>query len=307
MASGAAREAGILFDLQRFALHDGPGIRTTVFLKGCPLNCAWCHNPESRCREPQLSFDASLCTLSGDCVGVCPEDALSITRDRLVVDFERCTGCGLCVDVCPSGALTMVGEESSVEDVMAVVRRDRPYYDRSGGGMTLSGGEPAAQPEFALALLRAARNEGIHTCLDTSGWAGWTVFERFLPLVDLFLYDYKATPDDEHRRLTGVSNRLVLDNLERLLRAGARVALRCPLVPGVNDGPEHLRAIAGLCAMHPELEAVHVLPYHAMGRAKAERMGIGQPLGELPNACDGDVERWVGALAELGCTDVRVG
>lgn len=293
--------SGIVFDIQRFALHDGPGIRTTVFLKGCPLRCLWCHNPESWSPHPQLAYNAERCVDCMACRDVCPDGAHMLVDGRHVLDFSACQVAAVCVPACGYDALRIIGEEMTVERVMDEVMRDDPYYRRSGGGLTLSGGEPLAQFEFARALLHDARQQGLHTCLDTSGLAARQRFEAIVDDVDLFLYDYKATSPAEHRRLTGASNMLILDNLDYLYRRAARIILRCPLVPGVNDTAEHLAGIAALAARYPRLEGVQIMGYHSMGRDKAARVGYSNPLGDLPTADAATKTRWLDTLHRLGC------
>lgn len=298
---------GVVFDLQRFALHDGPGIRTTVFLKGCPLSCVWCHNPESRAHQPQLAFDATKCTNCLECVAVCPTGALYDAGGTLGVNHALCDGCGRCIEVCPTGALRIIGETRSVSDIIDEVERDRAYYERSGGGFTVSGGEPLARPHFARALLREARRRGLHTCLDTSGAVSRDRLDMVIPFVDLFLYDYKGTDPAMHLQQTGVSNDIVLDNLAFLLRRGARVNLRCPLVPGVNDSKDHLRGIAAVSASYPELEAVEIMAYHDMGKAKAEQIGYENPLRDLPTTSEEVKSEWLETLHGMGCERATIG
>ena len=298
---------GIVFDVLRFSLHDGPGIRTTVFLKGCPLSCLWCHNPESQTFRLQLSFNAERCMNCLDCAEVCTTGALAVVDGRLVVQHDLCTGCGDCVDECTSGALSVIGREVSAEDILNEVERDRPYFDRSGGGLTISGGEPFAQPRFTLALLAAAKERGIHTCVDTSGAIHPRRLQEALPYTDLFLFDYKETSPGRHQMVTGVSNELILENLDYLYEKGARIILRCPLVPGINDTSQHLAGIARIAADYPDLEGVQIMAYHNLGRAKSAAIGVDNPLGDLGSADDATKQEWLDRLHALGCTQCELG
>ncbi|MEW8979896.1 MAG: glycyl-radical enzyme activating protein [Symbiobacterium sp.] len=296
---------GLILDVQRFSLHDGPGIRTTVFLKGCPLRCLWCHNPESQQRRVQYSFDYGKCTLCLQEGHECPNGVSlgpdgAVLHDRTAIDPST-------FDRCPYPAGAVLGRERTAEDVLAEVMRDQAYYRRSGGGLTLSGGEPMAQFDFALALARAAKAEGLHVCLDTCGHAPWEQYAAIAPYVDLFLYDYKATDPALHRRLTGAGNEDILANLDALMQAGARVILRCPLVPGVNDDPAHLDGIAALARRYPGLAGVEIMAYHAMGHHKALRVGQRAPLAGLPTAAEAQKAAWLAALHSRGCTRARLG
>jgi pyruvate formate lyase activating enzyme len=290
---------GIVFDVQRSALHDGPGIRTAVFLKGCPLRCEWCHNPESWHAAPELSFEPEACTRCDDCVEACPNGAHQPGDGRHVFVRDRCLAGGQCVEVCDHGALALVGREMTVGEVMEVVERDRAFYKRSGGGLTVSGGEPLAQASFTLALFATAKERGIHTCLDTCGAGSPADLDALLPVTDIVLFDYKATDPEVHQALTGVDGLALHANLERVVASGTLLILRVPLVPGVNDTEAHLDAIANLAERH-SLAGVEVMPYHALGRDKRRRLG--RPEGPAgPSATSWQSRAWVEALASRGC------
>ena len=298
---------GMIFDIQRSSLHDGPGIRTAVFLKGCPLRCIWCHNPESQSKALDISFRLEACTTCGACTNICIRGAHRIVEGDHIFDRSLCDKCGECVDTCLYEALKLAGQAWTVERVMAIVRRDRLFYEQSGGGLTITGGEPMLQAEFTLALLQAARAEGLHTCLDTSGWASQRAFEQFLPFVDLFLFDYKATDPVTHKTLTGVSNELILSNLDFLYRQAARIRLRCPLIPGINDTPAHLEGIAGLHRRYPGLDGIDLMAYHNVGNAKYERFGLENPLPDLKTTEDATKQTWLDTLHALGCEKAALG
>ena len=292
---------GIVTNVQRFSIHDGPGIRTTVFLQGCPLRCRWCHNPEGIRTAPLLSFQPDKCVACGACASVCPHGAhlLDPMSGRHLLRRERCAVCGRCATVCYARALEIVGRELSVAEVMAEVEADRPFYACSGGGLTLSGGEPLAQIDFATAVLAAARQAEIHRVVETCGAVPRAHLRRVLPLIDLFLFDLKETDSARHRRCTGAGNRWILANLRWLRAAGAAVRLRLPLIPGYNDRPEHLAAVAALAGELAPLEGVEILPYHRLGTAKHPRFGwpVPPPI-QPPNA--EQVHAWAECLRALG-------
>ena len=275
---GADTPSGVVFDIQRMCVHDGPGIRTVVFLKGCPLRCAWCHNPEGMDPRPQLLYHAAACVQCGKCAEVCPEGVHRFdaeTGHRL--DRSRCRACFACVDACCTGALTRTGRDMTVAEVMAEALRDRPFYDATGGGITLSGGEPLAQPAFARALLAAARAAGLHTCVETSCAVPWAALRGVLPVTDLFLADLKETDPALHARHTGRDNRRILANLRALDRAGAALVLRCPLVPGATLRDGHLEALAAFAKSLHRPPEVHIMAYHPGGLAKRETLGGAAP------------------------------
>jgi glycyl-radical enzyme activating protein len=291
---------GMIFDIQRTSLHDGPGIRTAVFLKGCPLRCAWCHNPESQSKTKEISFRPESCAACGECVKTCQHGAHGIVDGIHMYDRALCQQCGDCIETCLYEALKLAGKEQTVEEVMAVVLRDRPFYEQSGGGLTVTGGEPMLQAEFTLALLKAARAEGLHTCLDTCGWTSQRLYKKVLPFVDLFLFDYKATDPKIHKKWTGVSNELILSNLDFLIQQGASLRLRCPLIPGVNDTPGHLAGIAALSERYPELDGIDLMAYHNVGNAKYERYGLINPLPGLKTTEESTKQAWLESLHSLG-------
>ena len=274
--------SGLVFDLQRFCIHDGPGIRTTVFLKGCGLDCWWCHNPESQAVGAEAVIRESRCIRCGACVDACGHDAVTWSDAGPVTDRARCSACGDCTAVCYAEARELAGRTMAVDDVLAEVLLDRPFYEESGGGMTLSGGEPLLQREFAAALLRGAKAHGLHTALDTCGHATWETFEFVRRDVDLFLYDVKLMDDERHRRFTGVSNGPILRNLRALAERGHRVRLRLPVIPGVNDDDANLRAVAAFAAALPQVDGADLLPYHPIGVDKYRRLDRPYRLPDTP-------------------------
>lgn len=292
---------GRVFDIQRFSLHDGPGIRTTVFLKGCPLRCLWCHNPESQRGDAQIGYDAARCVDCGSCLPACPLDLHSLTAaGEHRYDRGGCVACGQCVPACPQAALELLGRKMTVDEALAEVVRDRAFYESSGGGMTISGGEPLTQPDFVVALLEGARAEGIATAVETSGQVAWKVFERVRPLVDLFLFDIKETDPVRHREFCGADPALIHDNLRRLHDAGARILVRLPLVPGYNARDDHFDGVAALLAGLPQVEGVEVMPYHRLGTGKRERLGLASEPEDLVPPSDETVANWLAALRARG-------
>jgi pyruvate formate lyase activating enzyme len=273
--------SGTVFSVMRFSLNDGPGIRTTVFLKGCPLACPWCHNPESIAKEKEVFLREERCIRCGECVDVCAQNAISDDDGRVITDRALCTRCGDCVPHCVADARELVGKEMTTREVLNEILRDRIFYDESGGGVSFSGGEPFLQHEFLESLLSVCRAEGLHNTVDTTGCTSPAVLKALSPLIDLYLYDLKMMDDAKHQRYTGVSNRLIVENLRRLVEWGKRVIVRIPLIPSVNDDEENLRATGELIASLPAIREVHLLPYHPSGTDKYARLGKDYTLGML--------------------------
>jgi len=289
----------LIFDVQKFCIHDGPGIRTTVFFKGCPLSCWWCHNPESRGRTPFVHYDPERCLGCGDCVRACPEGALALGPDGVVTDAALCRRHGVCADACPAEARRRVGRTVDVDGLLAEVERDRPYYEESGGGVTFSGGEPLLQWRFLGEMLAACGARGLHRAVDTTGFAAPAVLRRVAAETDLFLYDLKVMDEAAHLRTTGVPLQPILDNLALLLSLGARVRIRVPLVPGVT-GDEGIERLGALLRTLPPVDGVHLLPFHRSARDKHRKFGMPWLMehdGDIPAD---RVTAWAAHLESLG-------
>ncbi|MGB7294625.1 MAG: glycyl-radical enzyme activating protein [Candidatus Aminicenantales bacterium] len=262
---------GLIFDIKRYSINDGPGIRTTVFFKGCPLDCRWCHNPEGRSSSPEIMVRPARC-LEGcsECLAACPENALSKPGMSPVIDRARCTPCGLCTEICPTQALEIVGRRLSAVELVREIEKDRVFFEESGGGATFSGGEPLSQPEFLYEVLGNCRRKNIHSAIDTCGFAPPEILERIAAQADLFLFDLKAMDEQKHIAFTGQSNRLILENLKRLAGAGKRIIVRIPVVPGINDDPENTRRTASFLRPLETVSEISLLPYHKLGREKSQ-------------------------------------
>jgi len=294
MQEVVAEARGVVFNIQRFSIHDGPGIRTTVFLKGCPLRCGWCSNPESARVEPEIITRDAKCIGCGKCVEACSQKAITLVQNTRTIQWEKCNYCMKCADVCPSGAIERAGEYMTVAQVMDTVARDTGFYGRTGGGMTLSGGEPLMQWQFALQLLRAAKGRGLHTALDTTGYADWQILDEILNFTDLVLYDVKHFDSARHQVATGVPNERILENLRRTLaKPGVRVWIRHAVIPGFSDSEDELEELCKvILALEPPVEKVSLLPYHKFGEPKYAATGRVYPWKGIPTVSD---ER-IGAL-----------
>jgi pyruvate formate lyase activating enzyme len=306
---------GKVYDIQGFAVQDGPGIRTTVFLKGCPLRCPWCHSPESQEFYAQLSWISIRCVgieSCGKCLGACSKGAIApgqLTRHaaahkeirHIHIDRSLCNNCGECATVCCPKALYICGADYTVEDLIKRVCKDKPFYEHSGGGVTVSGGEPLSQPEFILSLLRRLKECGIHTALDTSGCAPCATIERMLPYTDLFLYDLKHMNSEQHRIVIGVSNELILENALIIAKAGGKVQIRIPVIPDFNDSAENIRRTGMFCkSLGEALTVIQLLPYHNLGVMKYQRIDIRKASLEAAPPSDGKIRLIKEMLEDLG-------
>ena len=266
---------GKIFNIQRFSTSDGPGIRTVVFFKGCPLNCAWCHNPESKSSANELFYKKEQCIGCKACYSACSSDGHIFSDGIHSLDREKCVLCGKCAEKCYSNALEVCGQVITSEDIMNIVLRDAPFYAESGGGITLSGGEPLMQYDFTLSLLKLAKEQGIHSAIETSGFSGRDLTE-LCQYTDLWLYDIKLFPDDEHIKYTGVSNKVIIDNLYLLDSIGAKIILRCPIIPDINLNKQHFSELAKLSKNLKNIIAIHIEPYHPLGLSKAQQLNKNQ-------------------------------
>lgn len=299
-------EKGVVFNIQRYSINDGPGIRTCVFLKGCPLNCRWCHNPESKSPKPELSYSAAKCIGCGKCAAVCPNGCHTFADGIHAIDRTSCIACGKCVNAC-IGALDLFGKMMTVDEVIAEAIKDKPFYAESGGGITFTGGEPFAQPKFLLALLKEAKKQGLHVCIETSGYVQHEILADAMNYVDVFLFDYKETDAERHAEYTGVRNEKILENLCYLAENGKEIVLRCPIIPGYNDRDEHFSAIASLADKYEGITHVDIEPYHPLGKTKAAQIGKEYPLGELEMVNKELSNEWIQTIQAQTKRNVRRG
>lgn len=264
-------KTGLIFSIQKFCVHDGPGIRTTIFFKGCPLACPWCHNPESQCYEKEILINPDLCTLCGRCQDVCPSGATEIVEDKLSYNQEKCSGCGKCEEYCFHSARQLAGKQYTLERLVLEIEKDRPFYEQSGGGVTFSGGEVMMQIDFVEKLAKRCKDKGISVAIDTCGYVPRDSFKRIISYVDLFLYDIKLMNNELHRQYMGTGNELILDNLKFLSDKGAKINLRIPLIGGVNTDDDHILSILKMIKSL-SIDSINLLPYHAIAKDKYRKL-----------------------------------
>jgi len=300
-------DIGLISHIQKYSTKDGPGIRSTVFMKGCPLGCLWCSNPELIRPEPDLLYNREKCVQCGTCIDVCPEHALSFDKDGYVaVDRDLCTACGLCVDACPEGALELVGREIDVNSLADELLKDKVFYRTSGGGVTFSGGEPLYQAGFVAQVAGILKGEGVHTAIDTAGDVSWCRFDELLEVTDLALYDLKTVDRAKHQRLTGRDNDLILANARMLSMNGVPMHMRLVAVPGLNDDLEDLSARMDFIMELETVQQIDLLPYHRYGIGKYARVGLEYPLMDVPEHTAEDIECMRAHIASYGIP-VKVG
>ncbi len=299
----------IITGIQKYSIHDGEGIRSTVFFKGCPLTCLWCHNPETQSYQRQLSVDEERCVGCGSCLKACPEGCISLVDGRSQTDFVKCTACGQCVDYCNLNLRTLIGEEYDVDTLVSLLQKDEIFYEESGGGVTLSGGEVMTQDmDYLEALLKKLFRLGIQVNIDTCGQAPYENFARVLSYVDTFLYDIKVLDDEKHREYTGVSNRLILQNLEKLVAAGAKINLRIPVISGVNAEETKMIAIINYLREHEMYPVkVNLLPYHNTGSGKYARLGENYEGVAFATPTNEEMEGFALLFKNAGFANVKIG
>jgi pyruvate formate lyase activating enzyme len=303
--------SGIILKIQKYAIHDGPGIRTLVFLKGCPLRCLWCCNPESWELSPEIIFIKQRCIYCGNCVKICYNKAIEVNENNKTIDEGRCTLCGRCLEICVARAIELLGKRMSVEEVMNVIEEDKIFYAVSGGGVTLSGGEPAFQFDFSMELLKECRKRGVHTAIETSGYTKWAVLKKLGEFVDLFLYDIKVIDRKKHIAFTGVPNDIILRNLERLVESGKSTIIRYPLIPEHNDSNEDIDALTNLAfnlnSKNNIINEVHIMPYHRYGAYKYNLLRINYKLKNLRSPAQDEVNRVKEKILKELNIEVKIG
>lgn len=309
--TSSSNKIPLITNIQRFSINDGPGVRTTVFFKGCPLKCPWCHNPETINPDAEFFYVKEKCVRCGQCAEVCPVGAITPpgpNGEYPVRDREKCNLCLKCVEVCPAGALVRVGNRLTIDEVMKEVKSDEVFYKSSGGGMTISGGEVLMHPEFATELLKEAKDFFIHTCIDTSGYAEWEDVEKVLRYVDMVLLDIKHMDDELHKKATGVSNGLILNNARKMASKGVKIRIRVPIIPGFNDTDENIERVAIFAKeLGASVVGVDIMPYHNWAERKYEQLDREYLLKGMPALTSEEVEDFVEIFKKHGFGDVTIG
>ncbi len=296
------KNSGIVFDVQHYSLYDGPGIRTTIFFKGCPLKCAWCHNPESQSPQPQIAFLDEKCVSCNECVKICPNNAITQKRGKVTRNDSRCKTCGRCASVCPSNATEMIGRTATVKDIVDVVKRDRPFYDESCGGITISGGEATMQPEFLISLLLDLKANHLHTALETCGFFNQSLIAPLTEVTDLFLFDIKTADPAKHRDMTGAGLDVISQNFLKLVRMlpENRIIARLPLIPGVNTDALSIQSIVKFLTDSRYKGIVHLMPYNGLARTKWKKIGRESEYRDFGTLCESDIDAFKKALEIAG-------
>ena len=306
MTNGSGGKSGVVFEIERYAIHDGPGIRTVVFLKGCPLSCLWCANPESQIIEPELVYWKNKCLGCGHCIKSCPQNALSLTSDGICIDRDRCEACGSCTPACNAEALVLIGRKMKAAEILKEVLKDELFYRDSGGGVTFSGGEPFFQADFLKEAACLCKENDVHTCVETSGFVLWSEMRKVLPYIDLFLYDFKMMNPRKHEELTGVPNTMILDNFKRLVEYGKSIVVRVPVITGLNDQMENFSEMVEFLKAYVPGNRVDLLPYHRLGVSKYNRLNRDYALEELFPPPKDKIEAIRSLLTASGF-DVKIG
>lgn len=290
---------GLIFDIQRFSLHDGPGIRTIVFLKGCPLRCSWCANPESQSPHPEITYNEETCIQCETCLSICPYHCITKKENQIVINRSSCQGCGICSENCPTKALQLKGEKMSIDRVMEMIEKDREFYKTSGGGVTISGGEPLFQIAFLRNLLKECYCHDIHTVVETAGYSSWSNMKSIIPYTDVFYYDLKMMNSEKHLEYTGVNNRLILDNLKKLQKEANHIVIRIPVLPGINDDNENLSLLTKFLK-NIRFDEIHLLPYHYYGEKKYGMLGRSYALETLKKLTGSEISQYCNQLRRHG-------
>lgn len=297
---------GKIYNIMKYSIHDGPGIRTTVFLKGCPLQCWWCHNPESQEMEEELILFPNRCICCGACINTCRQDAIKKVDERIITNRSMCNNCGLCVEECYTNAREIAGRSVTVDEVISEILKDKDFYQQSGGGVTISGGEPLMQMEFLIPLLERLRELGIHRAIDTCGYVSKEKLQRVIELTDLFLYDLKFMDSERHEKYTGVPNDLILENVKLLSSLDKDIIIRIPIIPGVNDDKEDILAFSKFINDLPKVKGVNLLPYHKIGKEKYHRLGKVYKMTNLQEPTHELMSR-VYEMLKNCCSSIKIG